>query len=388
MYRVCILSSVHTALDNRIFYREARSLRDAGFEVIMIAIHPQEEVIEGIQIFPLPRLPRWQRPRLWFNLYRRALQTKSEIYHFHDPELLIIGACLHLLAGKRTVYDIHESNADFILIKEDIPAVIRFFMYWIIRICEPFLARLQTALIFADEQIAQDFRKIKLPKAVLSNFPDRIFIDNATQATQGDELREPIILYLGGLKKNRGTKFMLDVLTQVLREVPQARLFLVGPCTPTSLEAELRGEIAQRGLSQSVVMTGRVPFEQVGNYLRKASVGWIAFPAVAKYQKNIPTKLFEYMAYSIPVVSSDLPPVRSFLQHGVTGLLSEAGNVSSHADALIYLLKNPKIGLQMGRAGQVLVSRYFSWDEMEKRLVELYRQILPSVYPEHSSGKL
>ena len=33
MTKVCILSSVHPALDNRIFYREARSLQRAGYQV-------------------------------------------------------------------------------------------------------------------------------------------------------------------------------------------------------------------------------------------------------------------------------------------------------------------------------------------------------------------
>ncbi len=81
---------------------------------------------------------------------------------------------------------------------------------------------------------------------------------------------------------------------------------MVGPFAPESLADELRSEIEIRNLTKSVTITGAIPFTSVHYYLSQASIGWIPFPLVAKYQKNIPTKLFEYMAYAIPVVSSNL----------------------------------------------------------------------------------
>ena len=65
MTRACILSSVHDALDNRVFYREARSLQRAGYDVTLIAVGDRDEVKDGVQIVGLPRVPRWRRPLLW-----------------------------------------------------------------------------------------------------------------------------------------------------------------------------------------------------------------------------------------------------------------------------------------------------------------------------------
>ena len=50
---VCIFSNVHTAMDNRVFYREARSLQRAGYCVKLLAVHPQHENRDGIEILPL-----------------------------------------------------------------------------------------------------------------------------------------------------------------------------------------------------------------------------------------------------------------------------------------------------------------------------------------------
>ncbi|MGD2166364.1 MAG: glycosyltransferase, partial [Anaerolineae bacterium] len=114
MKKVTILSSVHIALDNRVFYREARSLQRAGYDVTLIAVNPHDEVKEGVRILGLPRVPRWQRPLLWLQLLRFALQTEADIFHFHDPELLFVVPWLRLLTGSPAIYDVHEVYADFI----------------------------------------------------------------------------------------------------------------------------------------------------------------------------------------------------------------------------------------------------------------------------------
>jgi len=124
--KVTILSSVHIALDNRVFYREARSLERAGYDVTLIAVHPRDEVKDGVRIIGLPRVRRWLRPLLWLRLLRLALRTHADVYHFHDPELLLVTPCLRLLTGKPTIYDIHEVYADFIRVKDYMPAWLRY----------------------------------------------------------------------------------------------------------------------------------------------------------------------------------------------------------------------------------------------------------------------
>ena len=51
--KIAILSSVHQALDNRVFYREARTLARAGYDVTLIAPHDGDETRDGV------RMARW-----------------------------------------------------------------------------------------------------------------------------------------------------------------------------------------------------------------------------------------------------------------------------------------------------------------------------------------
>jgi glycosyltransferase involved in cell wall biosynthesis len=376
MCKVCILSSVHNALDNRIFYREACTLRKAGYEVSLIAVHDKPEIRQGITILPIKRLRRSRRPLLWWKLVRIALSTRADIYHIHDPELLFVSPIIKLLAHKPIIYDIHEANVDFIETKEDIPYPIRKFFAWLFRWFEPFMSQFQNGLIFADDMIAQHFVHIKRPKTTLFNFPNQSFIDNAFIISKDRYKKQPTVLHLGGLKRFRGTDLMLDSFQQVLKSVPEAYLYLVGAFAPASLELEFRSEIDRRNLTNSITITGQVPFAEIGTYLVQASVGWIPLMPVAKYLKNIPTKLFEYQAYAIPVVSSDLPSVQPFIEHRKTGLLVKADDPSAHAEAIVELLTDHSFASFIGINGQNAVRNQYRWSDMEPRLLTLYKQLL------------
>lgn len=376
MYKVCIISTVHIVLDNRIFYREACSLRNAGYEVTLIAVHDKNETLQGINILGLKRLKRSQRPLLWMNVLKKAITTKADIYHIHDPELLFITPLLRLLTRRPIIYDIHESVADFIELKDDLPHWWRVFLAWVFRWLEPGFAYLQTGLIFADDRIAELFKWINHPKTTLFNFPLNSFINSASRREQRLDSNQPIVLYLGGIKRNRGTALMLEAFKQVLETIPQAQLLLVGPFAPLSLEKELRSEIERKLMSGSVRIIGTVPFDQVGTYLAQATIGWIPFPPVPKYQKNIPTKLFEYMSYSIPIVSSDLDSIRQFIENRNNGLLVKADDPSAHANAIIELITDPIFAAFIGQNSRSSVMKHYHWSEEENKLLALYEGLL------------
>jgi glycosyltransferase involved in cell wall biosynthesis len=376
MKRVCIFSSVHIALDNRVFYREARTLQAAGYDVTLIAVHDKNEVRDGVRIVGLPRVPRWQRPRLWASLLRLALASRADIYHFHDPELLLVAPWLRLTTGRPTIYDIHEVYADFIKVKDYMPAWVRYPLAWAFGPLEPLLARLQSGLIFADEEIASTFKGFRGSKATLFNFPGRDFIEQAQRETAEPGTRPPTIHHLGGHERNRGTRLMVEAFAQVRDALPAARLVLVGHYMPPSLQAEVQSDVDRRGLTDAVTLTGRIPFTQIGAYLKESAVGWVPWQPFPKNQKNIPTKLFEYMAYGLPVVSSDLRSTRPFVRPAETGYLVTANDPDAHAEALLRLLTDPEHGHALDLAGQRLVQELYNWAAMEPRLLNLYAALL------------
>src|SRR6266404_4211994 len=96
--RVCILTTVHAPFDTRVFHREAKTLASAGYEVILVAQHNCEQVVDGVHIVPLPQSRnRFDRmTRLTFKALCLAVKHSADVYHFHDPELIPVGLFLRL----------------------------------------------------------------------------------------------------------------------------------------------------------------------------------------------------------------------------------------------------------------------------------------------------
>lgn len=372
MKKVTILSSVHRALDNRVFYREARSLVRAGYDVTLIAVHDRDETVDGVHIRALPQVARSRRPQLWRMLGRMARTTEADAYHIHDPELLLLTPWLRRATGRPTIYDIHEANADFIALKEYLPRPARGPLAGLFRRLEPRLAAGESALLFADDAVAADFGNFAGPKATLFNFPGDELI--AAGAGSGPAA-QPVVLYLGGMERNRGSALMVEAFAQVLVQLPAARLLLVGHFAPPELQDEVRAHATSRGISHALEIAGRVPFARIGDYLRRAQVGWVTWQPVAKNQKNVPTKLFEYMTFCLPVVASDLPSTRPFVPSSA-GLLPAADDPVAHAGALLQLLRDPTEATHLGAVGRQLVETKYNWRAMEDRLLSVYSAVI------------
>jgi glycosyltransferase involved in cell wall biosynthesis len=83
----------------------------------------------------------------------------------------------------------------------------------------------------------------------------------------------------------------------------------------------------------------------------------------------------EAMASGVPVIASDLPGVRSVVDKKKTGLLVKPANVDNLANMIDYLLKNPKIAKEYGKAGREKVLQEYTWDKVGHKLDHLIKSI-------------
>ena len=109
--RVRHLTSVHPLGDNRIFYRECKSLAEAGYDVALVVGHPPTGPVAGVPVIGVgrPRNRIDRATRIVWKVFRAALKERAQLYHLHDAELLWIGLLLKLV-GRRVVYDVHEDT--------------------------------------------------------------------------------------------------------------------------------------------------------------------------------------------------------------------------------------------------------------------------------------
>ena len=276
-FDVVMLSSAHSATDDRIFYRESKTLVEAGRSVCVVACHPQSEVLEGVHIRALPVSPtRLERLLLGTTILRIALQLHPRLYIIHDPDLLAIGLLLRLL-GKKVVYDAHENVPLQLLQKEWIARPVRRALKPLIAVVEWVATELLSGVIAAVPEIQARFSPSRT--VLVRNFPTAGAL---ALLAQGPPLpsRANVVIYTGGLSRIRGIR----ELVEAFRELPEAELWLVGQFDDPMFQEELVSS-----LPLNVVWVGWRPHPCISSSYSGMSLATTGKPA-PKYSNSFTGK--------------------------------------------------------------------------------------------------
>lgn len=369
MRRVAHLSSHHADDDIRVFRKEAVTLARGGYEVSYVVPTVAERTEQGVRVVgvtpPSSRLVRLTVTP--WRVFGRALRLDAEVYHFHDPELMLPGVVLKLL-GKRVVYDVHEDLPRQVLSKAWIPAWVRRPLSVALEILEQAVARVVDGVIAATPHIARRFPASKTH--VVQNFP--ILGELATAGALPQDQRPAQLIYVGGITDIRGARESVRAIG-LLNERRSARLVLVGNVASEELAAELK---ALPGW-EHVDHKGWLSREEVAAELARSRAGLVLFHPVPNHGNAQPNKLFEYMSAGLPVVASDFPAWRELLVAADCGLLVDPFDVEAIAMAMQAILDDPAAAQRMGENGSRAVRCTFNWDAEATRLLEAYERLVP-----------
>lgn len=166
------------------------------------------------------------------------------------------------------------------------------------------------------------------------------------------------IIFVGRLNDPRkNTKLLLEAFAHVIKDVPDAKLTLVGG-EPAAQYTHL---IEQLGIRENVSTPGRV--DSVVPYLRRAAV--FAFPS---HQEGFGIAALEALACGTPVVSTRCGGPEDFVVDDETGYLVDEGDVEGFANALRSILDSPVDQERMGVAGREIVVDDYAREDVEKEL--------------------
>jgi len=370
--RVCMLVSVQHPFEVRLFHREAKTLAEAGYSVTIIAQYDGMKVVDGIRIIGIGRARnRFFRMLRTIKIFMRALAERADIYQVQYPELLLWGVLLKLFTRRPVIYDVHEDFPGAVKIPNWIPRYLRGPLSHAVDLYERTLAKFVTYVTTADEQISKRFRHHE-KVVTLFNFPRLAYLENIVNAEKPANLVKTVI-HPGSLSSERGDDVMLDAFKIVRDTIREARLLLIGDFT-TPYGAKLKRKVAEYGLEDNVTLVEYLPHDHVLEYIAKSTVGLSLLQPVPKFMKNIPQKVFEYMACGIPSVVSDLPPIRPFIEASQAGILVPPSDPKKIAEAVIFLLQHPEDARKMGENGRQAVLEKYNWEKEANKHLILYRE--------------
>ncbi len=364
--RIVHLTTVHARDDIRIFHKQCRTLARAGYDVVQIVGDGRGDALtEGVRIVdigarPVGRLERMrQQPvRAW----EAVLREKPALLHFHDPELLPLGARL-ARTGVPVVYDAHEDVPRQILTKRWIPAPMRGLVSRGFEIYENRMVRRLSAVVAATPHITERFAAVARQSVTVANYP---FSDELAPLAEGGP-RERAACYVGSITRSRGAIEMLRAIALL----PDVTLHLAGSFEDESLRAALQAEPGWR----QVQFHGQVGRDKVRSLMARCGVGLVTLLPMPSYLDSLPIKLFEYMSAKLPIIASDFPLWREIvLRHGC-GQCVDPTSPRAIADAIHTTLSDPLSMERMGNAGRTAVLAEYQWTSQESRLLALYQKL-------------
>lgn len=367
LHRVCHLTSVHSHTDIRIFIKECRTLAAAGFETHLVAPGAPEGVYQGVVLHGIPNSTGRRLVRLTHSIqavYRQALAIDAAVYHFHDPELIPVGLLLKR-RGKRVIYDIHEDLPRQILQKSYLPQRSRRLIGCVVEQLENRAAQYFSALITATPTIGARFAPINPRTVVLNNYPLRSELLLAEPVSWAE--RAMSVAYVGGMTAERGMFEMVEAMTLVSPKL-EAKLELAGEIWP----AQQRKKLMQGPGWSRVRELGVVGRAEVARLLGRVRAGLVLLHPYPNIMHSQPIKLFEYMSAGIPVIGSDFPLWRGFLEPTGCGLLVNPLDTHAIARAIELMLTQPEAAAEMGRRGRVAVEQQYNWENETHKLLGLY----------------
>lgn len=362
--KCCHLTSVHSPTDVRIFYREAQTLRGMGYEVVIVAPADASRLTDGIRIEAVPkRRSRYLRIVLTpWDILKRAIRENALIYHFHDPELLLVGLLLKL-TGKRVIYDVHEDYKKSLSARDYLPKTLRSVVASAIDIVEKAVSRAFDLVIAATEDIAGQFAK-RAKVVVVHNYP-LMRKENASLSESSKSVGRPFdIVYAGGLSPERGIAQMIKAVGMM----QGVRLTLCGKYESEVLEHSLK----QLSGYHMVRYLGHLEHDDLTKILRSSDVGLVCLLPTPRYITALPTKLFEYMESSLPVVASGFPLWKTIVEGNKCGICVNPESPDEIARAVRYLMKNKDERESMGRNGRKAVATLYNWDNEANLLIDRY----------------
>jgi len=183
------------------------------------------------------------------------------------------------------------------------------------------------------------------------------------------------IVYRGGLSERAGTWVLLKAMRLLAMRGRHARLLLIGYCDDRNVELALRERVVSLGLSAQVEIMGRIRHAEMARALCRARIGISPLQDTAKFRVNIPVKVFEYWACGLPVIASDLPPIRPFFKNVNGGILFPASDAAGLAQSIAWLLEHPKTAERMGEHGRNAVVQRFNHRREVRKLERFFAQI-------------
>jgi glycosyltransferase involved in cell wall biosynthesis len=367
--------------------REAHALIQRGYEVDVICLRwdnePSFEKVGGVNVYRLP-VKRHQGSGLvsqlfeylafffltFFRLLGLYPQRKYRVVQVHNlPDFLIFSALVPKCFGARLILDLHDLMPEFFAASRD-----RGMESWPVRLM---VLQEQLSCRFADHvvTVTDTWRDTLIRRGVPSekisvvmNVADgSIFHPDITTGQRKNANGRFNLIYHGTLVQRYGVDVLVRAIQLARNEIPGVHLTIQGA---GEFREDLEALVEALGLGDNVTINANMlHVSELPRLIGQADVGVVPNRSDIFTGQLLPTKLLEYVALNVPVISARTPGIAAYFDETMLQFFTP-GSAGELAGCILSLYKD-----RLRRAELVENSKRFnqeySWETVASNYVAL-----------------
>lgn len=178
--------------------------------------------------------------------------------------------------------------------------------------------------------------------------------------------------YIGSIVMYEGLDDLLNALSILKKRGVQFNFLLVGDGKAFN---ETKAKVKELGLSDEVIITGRVEYHLVEQYYSLIDIAPFPRKPLPVCEIVSPLKPFEAMALEKAIVVSDVQALKEIIEDEKTGLHFKKGDVLDLANKLAYLIENPEARETFGKNARQWVSSNRTWKMASEAFENVYNNV-------------
>lgn len=184
-----------------------------------------------------------------------------------------------------------------------------------------------------------------------------------------DPSGSPVVTMIGRLLLDKGVREFVAAAEVVKKQKPEARFILAGDPDPANPKS-ISGATLEQWRSMGIVeFPGRIT-----GAARLWAESHIA--VLPSYREGLPKSLLEASAVGRAMITTDAPGCRELVTEKINGMLVPVGDSQALAKAILYLIDNPSLRQEMGKAARAIVEKDFSDQIVAQETQALYKAVL------------
>jgi len=368
--------------DSRVL-KEASTLSKNGYNVTIIALFNKglrkNECLNGFRIERVIVRSRLLKSKiflplklleLWLRMFCKAIAIDAHFYHCHDITPMLVAWIVSRMKNAKLIYDSHELEYD-----RNSSKPLRLLSRYYERL---FINKVDHIIVSDGEFRARLMIKknnCKIPIDYVMNCPPKTKIEESNKNLLRGELGiaegDILVVYIGALIPGRG----INNIIRAIAHNDNISLVLVGNYSELKLSALQK----RYNLVNRIQSTGPYHYEELINVISGADIGLVLIENTClSYYYSTPTKLFEFIAAGIPVVTSNFPAMERIVLDNSYGRIGECVDPLDYAqieNAIIEIANSIEKYDNMKSHEMKLHYDQYNWEYQETKLLKVYKDL-------------